>query len=183
MVAKLRLGSREVAAVSVENDNAPGWHTLPRFAVASSRRTRRPAFRSAGVPPALLICSTDRQDACATSLRGRVLPCQDSVGAQHAVPAAALPSLNKRLPTRLSQRVGSAPDTSLSPLPLMRPRKRRQAAALQTERRPDTVECGSLLPLSTPGRVLPYHDSVGAQLAAPAEAPPSLNTQAARRFS
>jgi len=43
----------------------------------------------------------------------------------------------------------------LQPLPLMRPRKRRQAAALQTKPRRDSVECGSLLPLSTPGRVLP----------------------------
>jgi len=43
----------------------------------------RPAFRSAGVPPALLTFSKDQ-------LR-RVLPFEDSVGAQHDVPAVSPP--------------------------------------------------------------------------------------------
>jgi hypothetical protein len=38
--------------------------------------------------------------------------------------------------------------------PLKRSRKRRQAAALQIKRRRDYVECGSLLPLSAPSKIL-----------------------------
>jgi len=69
----------------------------------------------------------------------------------------------------------ASPDISLSLLPQTRPRKRRQAAALQTERRPDSVECGSLLPLSSTKR-LAVAKSVGAQHAAPAAAQPTNAT-------
>jgi hypothetical protein len=65
----------------------------------------------------------------------------------------------------------------------MRPRKPRQAAALQTEPRRASVECGSLHPLSTPGRASQYQDPVGALLAAPAAAPPSPNGPGAPRLS
>jgi hypothetical protein len=48
---------------------------------------------------------------------------------------------------------GPARCISLSRSPPTRPRKRRQAAALQIKRRRDSVECGSLLPLSSPKRI------------------------------
>jgi hypothetical protein len=51
-------------------------------------------------------------------------------------------------------------------------------ADLQINRRHATVECGSLLPLSTPGRVLPYQYLVGALLAAPAAARPIMRKSA-----
>jgi hypothetical protein len=50
-------------------------------------------------------------------------------------------------------RPGFSRSISLSLLPLTRPQKRRQAAALQTEPRCDSVERRSLLPLSEMGAI------------------------------
>jgi hypothetical protein len=61
-------------------------------------------------------------------------------------------------------------------------------ASLEIDSRQDSAECGpagrqGLLPLSTPGRALPYQYPVGAQHAAPAVALSSFQRVAETRFS